>query len=88
LKTDDYMIHSLRDLIFLAYASIAYFSSTMLPAMSEGIEERHLRLIDKRWKWVIWLLSRLLLLPYLVLAGRPSLATEEVRRFLRERGNR
>jgi hypothetical protein len=88
LKTEDYMKHSLCGLIFLAYAWIVYFSSTMLPAISERIEERYPCLIDKRWKRVIWLLSRPLLLPYLVLAGRPSFATEEVRWFLRERGKR
>ncbi len=78
------MIHSLCDLIILAYARIVYFSGAMLPAVSE----RHPRPIDKRWKRVIWLSNCLLLLPYLVLAGRPSLATEEVRWFLRERGKR
>jgi hypothetical protein len=88
LKTEDHMKHSLCGLIILVYIWIVYFSVAMLPAMSESIEERHPRVIDKRWKRVIWLLSRLLLLRYLVVAGRPSFATEEARWFLRERGKK
>jgi hypothetical protein len=82
------MKHSLCGLIILVHVWIVYFSVAMLPAMSERIEERHPRVIDKRWKRVIRLLSRLLLLPYLIVAGRPSFATEEARWFLRKRGNR
>ncbi len=88
MKTEDHMKHSLCGPIILAYVWIVYFSSTTLPAVSEGIAERHPSLIDKRWKRVIWLSNCLLLLPYVVLAGRPSFATEEVRWFLRERGKR
>ncbi|MDA8170660.1 MAG: hypothetical protein M0Z48_02380 [Nitrospiraceae bacterium] len=76
------MKHLLYGLMTAVYLWNVYFSLSMLPAMSEKLEERHPRLIDKRWKRVIWLGSSLLLIPYLVLAEPPAFVAEEVRWFL------
>ena len=69
-------------LLIAGYLGLLYFSIATLNAISEKVEEKHPRLIDKRWKRVIWLLSCFPLASLLVMVETPSFIIEEVRWFL------
>ncbi|MDA8091928.1 MAG: hypothetical protein M0Z52_12290 [Actinomycetota bacterium] len=69
--------------IIAGYFAMVIFSFLYLTGLQFVIEEKHPRLIDKRWKRILWLMSCLLFIPYLItMAGFPSYLVREGRRFL------
>ena len=71
--------------IIFAYLAMVIFSFLYLTGLSLEPEEKHPKLIDKKWKRVLWLISCALFVPYLLtLAGLPSFLIEEIRKFISE----
>lgn len=69
--------------IIAAYLALVLFSFLYLTSLALELKEKHPWLIDRRWKRILWLLSCLLFIPYLVtMAGFPRFVIEEVRKFL------
>ena len=62
---------------YLAGVSFSALCLTVMPF------EKHPRLVDRTWKKVLWSLSCLLFIPYMVyLTTVPSFLAEEAKRFL------
>lgn len=65
------------------YIAMVLFSFLFLTAFGPELAEKHPQLMDKGWKRVLWLLSCLLFIPYIVImAGFPSFLIGELRKFL------
>ncbi len=69
--------------IVAGYSAMVLVSFLFLTSMTAQLEEKYPWLMDKGWKRILWLLSCLMFIPYLVLmAGFPSFLIEELKKFL------
>lgn len=63
-------------IIYFGWAIISFF---LLSHMEEDIRKKYPSLINKRWKRILWLLSRLFFIPILII---PFFALDSIKEFL------
>ena len=79
---EDEMKHLPYGWMIAGYIAMVIFSFLLLVGLAMDFEQKHPSLINKKWKKVLWLLSCLFFIPYLVfISGFPSFFKEATKRF-------
>ena len=72
-------------IIFLTLAYVVFVLASfvwLVGNVEDVLEQEYPKLIDKKWKRLLWLISCLLFIPYLVtMTGFPVYVIGEIRRF-------